>query len=309
MKENLNSNYAQKLQLLAAKAHEIKMKKELLHKSKVTEKSDESLIVGVEDRKDVSADGTWDHMPVGTEETLNFEKVGFADRIEDSAELQNTSLSEIAIEFDSETASARKATLSPIKKVAPQNNVNELREPSPASTDTISEQPRASNQASTRAGVPLKVQKHLPVIPDQRNAINGLAPRDKVKTRPRPGSRAGVPEYNPVLINQESEGITNKIRPKSTRAGVPNGANQLVNLVNGPQIRPRSGKLEALPSLVPERNSNQNRFAFLNFFPSFWINTPLPPFSPSFSILKYLEQVYLPLKTTLIMRMKKMSTN
>ncbi len=42
MKENLNSNYSQKLQLLAAKAHEMKLKKEnmLKHKMKAVENSD-----------------------------------------------------------------------------------------------------------------------------------------------------------------------------------------------------------------------------------------------------------------------------
>lgn len=41
MKENLNSNYSQKLQLLAAKAHEMKLKKENMLKMKALENSDQ----------------------------------------------------------------------------------------------------------------------------------------------------------------------------------------------------------------------------------------------------------------------------
>ncbi len=201
------------------------------------------------------------------EENEAIKKISFFNQKANVSDLQNTNLSEIEIELDS-TRPITKDSYLPNKKLIGRNNISDIIDASNANTSSalIDEQPRPR---AGRAGVPTQIKKPLPQLPTSEPTINVIegVPRD-VKTRPRAGSRAGVPESTPIN-SKDHELIGGKALPKSTgRAGVPESSFNPVN--QDSKSRLRSGKPEGLPELdKKDKRLSQNRYnIIITFFSS-----------------------------------------
>lgn len=162
-----------------------------------------------------------------------------------------------------------KATYWPNKKPIGRNNISDIIDASNSNSSALVDEQQPRPRAG-RAGVPTQIKKPLPQLPTLEPTINVIGvPRD-IKTRPRAGSRAGVPEPNPIN-SKDPELIGGKARPKSSgRAGVPESSfNPVKSLVQDSKTRPRSGRPEGLPELEKkEKRMSQNRYKMSLFLGS-----------------------------------------